>query len=148
MTALQLEPSAHAPCTNTIFGSVFISSLPFARRTSTASQRWKRLFLRFLSRNSTLYFSKVPSLHFLLFLSHQRNLQIGGPVFRLVKSTTVNVFAPIKKHVVVDVNEVVVDIGLSFDQTKQRKAFSSQVLHDIDLPRVEASTWKSVRDSG
>src|SRR5437588_2912137 len=84
------------------------------------------------------YFSKVPSLHLLLLLSHQRNLQIGGPVFRLVKSTTVNVFAPIKKHVVVDVNEVVVDIGLSFDQAKQRKAFSSQVLHDIDLPRVEA----------
>src|SRR5213082_310733 len=57
------------------------------------------------------YFPEVPSLHFLLLLSHQRNLQIGGPVFRLVKSTTVNVFAPIKKHVVVDVNEVVVDIG-------------------------------------
>src|SRR5438270_12887373 len=56
MTALQLEPSAQAPCTNTIFGSVFTSSLPFARRTSTASQRWKRLFLRFLSRNAALPF--------------------------------------------------------------------------------------------
>src|SRR5260370_151512 len=47
-----------------------------------------------------------------LCLSHQRNLQIGEPVFRLVKSTTVNVFTPIKKHVVVNVNEVVVDIRL------------------------------------
>src|SRR5437588_11686817 len=148
MTALQLEPSAQAPCTSTIFGSVFISSLPFARRTSTASQIWKRLFLRFLSRNSTLYFSKVPSLHFLLLLSHQWNLQIGGPVFRLVKSTTVHVFAPIKKHAVVDIDEVVVDIGLSLDKAKQRKGFSCDVLHDIDFPRVEASTWKSVRDSG
>src|SRR5258708_26720069 len=70
MTALQLEPSAQAPCTNTIFGSVFTSSLPFARRTSTASQRWKRLFLRFLSRNSTLYFSKVPSLHLTTYFVH------------------------------------------------------------------------------
>src|SRR6266480_3336793 len=58
MTALQLEPSAQAPCTNTIFESVFISSLPFARSTSTASQRWKRLFLRFLSRNAALPFLK------------------------------------------------------------------------------------------
>src|SRR5919201_2329917 len=32
MTALQLEPSAQAPCTNTIFGSVFTSSLPFPNR--------------------------------------------------------------------------------------------------------------------
>src|SRR5260370_42452470 len=70
MTVLQLEPSAQAPCTNTIFGSVFISSLPFARRTSTASQRWKRLFLRFLSRNSTLYFSTVPSLHLTPYFVH------------------------------------------------------------------------------
>src|SRR5258707_15565183 len=59
MTALQLEPSAQAPCTNTIFGSVFTSSLPFARSTSTASQRWKRLFLRFLSRNAALPFSHL-----------------------------------------------------------------------------------------
>src|ERR1700687_3727204 len=84
---------------------------------------------------------------FLLLLSHQWNLQIGWPVFRLVKSTTVNVFTPIKKHVVVDVNEVIVDIGLSFDKTKQRKGFSCNVLHDIDLPRFETSAWKSVRDS-
>src|SRR5437588_11175015 len=103
MTALQLEPSAQAPCTNTIFGSVFTSSLPFARRTSTASQRWKRLFFRFLSRNAALP----------LLLSHQRNLQIRGPVFRLVKRTTVHVFTPIKKHVVVDIDEVIVDIRLS-----------------------------------
>src|SRR5713101_1705594 len=59
----------------------------------------------------------------LLLLSHQRDLQIGRPVFRLVKSTTVNVFAPIKKHAVVDVNEVIVHIGLALDQTKQRKGF-------------------------
>src|SRR5713101_7172332 len=84
----------------------------------------------------------------LLLLSHQRDLQIGGPVFRLVKSATVHVFTPIEKHVVVDVNEVVVDIGLSFDQTKQRKSFSSDVLHDIDFPRVEAICWKFVGDSG
>src|SRR5437899_7091825 len=146
MTALQLEPSAQAPCTNTIFGSVFTSSLPFARRTSTASQRWKRLFFRFLSRNSTLYFSKVPSLHFLLLLSHQRDLQIGRPVFRLVKSTPVHVFTPIEKHVVVDIDEVVVDIGLALDQPKQRKGFPSDVLHDIDFPRPQTSAWKSVRD--
>src|SRR5437667_3428026 len=95
MTALQQEPSAQAPCTNTIFGSVFTSSLPFARSTSTASQRWKRLFLRFLSRNAALP----------LLLSHQRDLQIGGPVFRLVKSATVHVLTPIEKHVVVDIRE-------------------------------------------
>src|SRR5437899_11291898 len=83
-----------------------------------------------------------------LLLSHQRDLQIGRPVFRLVKSATVNVFAPIEKHVVVDIDEVVVDIRLSFDQTKQLKSFSSDVLHDIDFPRVEASAWKSVRDVG
>src|SRR5207248_6878855 len=63
MTALQLEPSAQAPCTNTIFGSVFTSSLPFARRTSSASQRWKLLFLRFLSRNAALPFLKY--LHYI-----------------------------------------------------------------------------------
>src|ERR1700719_2760716 len=84
----------------------------------------------------------------LLLLSHQRNLQIGWPVFRLVKSAAVHVFTAIKKHAVVDVNEVIVDIGLSFDQTKQRKGFSCDVLHDIDLPRVETSAWKSVRGSG
>src|SRR5712692_3553401 len=84
----------------------------------------------------------------LLLLSHQRNLQIGWPVFRLVKRTTVNVFTPIKKHAVVDVNEVIVDIRLSFDKTKQRKGFSFYVLHDIDFPRVETIAWKSVRDSG
>src|SRR3984893_2945599 len=84
----------------------------------------------------------------LLLLSHQRDLQIGGPVFRLIKSTTVHVFTPIEKHVVVEIDEVVVDIGLSFDQAKQRKSFSSDVLHDIDFPRVEASARKSVRDSG
>ena len=93
-------------------------------------------------------FSEVPSLHFHLLLSHQRNLQIGRPVFRLVKRTTVNVFTAIKKHVVVDIDEVIVDIGLSFDQTKQRKGFSSDVLHDIDFPRAQASAWKSVRDIG
>src|SRR5712691_7425476 len=81
-------------------------------------------------------------------LSHQRNLQIGWPVFRLVKSTTVNVFAPIKKHAVVDVNEVVVDIRLSFYKTKQRKGLSHYVLHDIDLPRVETICWKFVGNSG
>jgi len=41
-----------------------------------------------------------------LFLSHQRDLQIGWPILRLVKSTTVNVFTPIKKHVVVDINTI------------------------------------------
>src|SRR6266704_763550 len=66
-----------------------------------------------------------------LWLSHQRDLQIGGPVFRLIKSATVHVFTPIEKHVVVDIDEVVVDIGLSFDQTKQQKAFSFEVLHDM-----------------
>jgi hypothetical protein len=35
----------------------------------------------------------------LLLLSHQRNLQIGGSVFRLVKPTPVHVFTPIEKHV-------------------------------------------------
>src|SRR5260370_1634894 len=83
-----------------------------------------------------------------LFLSHQRNLQICWPVFRLVKRTTINVFAPIKKHVVVDVNEVIVDIRWSFYKTKQRKGFSFYVLHDIDFPRVETIAWKFVRDSG
>src|SRR5579859_7239902 len=83
-----------------------------------------------------------------LCLSHQWNLQIGGPVFSLVKSTTVHMFTPIKKHIVVDINEVVVDIGLSFDKTKQRKGFSCDVLHDIDFPCVEAMAWKSVRDIG
>src|SRR6266853_5005406 len=83
-----------------------------------------------------------------LFLSHQRDLQIGWPVFRLVKRTTVHVFTPIKKHVVVDVNEVIIHIHLSLDKTKQRKGFSFYVLHDIDLPRVETSAWKCVRDSG
>src|SRR5437660_1825070 len=71
-----------------------------------------------------------------LLLSHQRDLQIGGPVFRLVKRTTVNVLTPIKQHAVVDVNEVVVDIRLSFHKTKQRKGFPCDVLHDIDFPRV------------
>ncbi len=52
----------------------------------------------------------------LLLLSHQRDLQIGWPVFRFVKSTTVNVFASIKQHAVVDVNEVVVHINLSLGQ--------------------------------
>src|SRR5713101_3882833 len=84
----------------------------------------------------------------LLLLSHQRDLQIGGPVFRLVKSTTVHVLTPIEKHVVVDIDEVIVDIGLSFEQTKQRKGFSSDVLHDINFPRAQASAWKSVRDIG
>src|SRR5216684_2608626 len=84
----------------------------------------------------------------LLLLSHQRDLQIGRPVFRLVKSTTVNVFTPIKKHVVVNINEVIVDINLSFDKTKQRKGFSCDVLHDIDFPLVETSAWKFVRDIG
>src|SRR5437879_2105567 len=83
-----------------------------------------------------------------LFLSHQRDLQIGGPVFRLIKSPTVHVFTPIKKHVVVDINEVVVDIGLSFHKAKQRKGFSCDVLHDIDLPLIETIAWKSVRDIG
>src|SRR5713101_7353293 len=84
----------------------------------------------------------------LLLLSHQRDLQIGGPVFRLVKSTTVHVFTPIEKHVVVDIDEVVVDIGLALDKTKQRKGFPFEVLHDIDFPRVETITWKSVHDIG
>src|SRR5947208_4778986 len=83
-----------------------------------------------------------------LLLSHQRDLQIGGPVFRLIKSTTVNVLTSIEKHVVVDIDEVVVDIGLSFDQAKQRKGFSCDVLHDIDFPPVEAICWKSVGDIG
>src|SRR5689334_13704677 len=84
-------------------------------------------------------FPEVPSLHFLLLLSHYRDLQIGGSVFRLVKSTTVHVLTPIEKHVVVDIDEVIVNIGLSFDQTKQRKGFSSDVLYDIDFPRAQAS---------
>src|SRR3989442_14837886 len=83
-----------------------------------------------------------------LVLSHQRDLQIGGPVFRLVKSATVNVFTSIEKHVVVDIDEVVVDIGLSFDQTKQRKGFPFEVLHDMDFPYAQASAWKSVRNIG
>src|SRR5713101_8882361 len=84
----------------------------------------------------------------LLLLSHQRDLQIGGPVFRLVKSATVHVLTPIEKHVIVDIDEVVVDIGLALDQTKQRKGFPFEVLHDIDFPRVETSAWKSVHDIG
>src|SRR5438874_11736877 len=83
-----------------------------------------------------------------LLLSHQRDLQIGGPVFRLVKSTTVHVFAPIKKHAVVDVDEVIVHVRLSLDQAKQRKGFSCDVLHDIDLPLVETICWKFVGNIG
>src|SRR5438034_7710537 len=33
--------------------------------------------------------------------------KIGWPVFRFVKRTTVNIFTPIKKHVVVHINEVI-----------------------------------------
>jgi hypothetical protein len=43
-------------------------------------------------------------------LSHQRELQIGGPVLRLVKRTIVNVFTSMKQHVVVEINEVIVGI--------------------------------------
>src|SRR2546428_11680657 len=42
MTALQLEPSAQAPCTNTIFGSVvFTSSLPFYGLPESSALRAK-----------------------------------------------------------------------------------------------------------
>src|SRR5690349_20492925 len=79
----------------------------------------------------------------LLLLSHQRDFQIGRPVFRLVKTATVHVLTPIEKHVVVEIDEVVVDIGLSIDQTKHRKGFPFEVLHDVDFPRAQTVAWKS-----
>src|SRR5258708_2676863 len=81
-----------------------------------------------------------------LWLSYQRDLQIGWPVFRLVKSATVDVFAAMKKHAVLDIDEVIVDICLPFGKTKQRKGFPSYILRDVDIPRVETMAWKGVCD--
>ena len=52
-----------------------------------------------------------------LVLSYQRDLQIGGPVFRLVKRAAVNILTPIEQHVVVDVDQVVVDISVFVEQS-------------------------------
>src|SRR2546425_11864295 len=143
MTALQLEPSAQAPWTSTIFMCVLLSLVARALLPKVGSA-----IFTFSEQKRCSSSPEVPALHFLLLLSHQRDLQIGGPVFRLIKCAPVHVLTPIEKHVVVDIDEVVVNIGLALDQAKQRKGFSFEVLHDIDFPRVETLAWKSVRDSG
>src|SRR5258707_12713947 len=106
------------------------------------------LVFTFSEQKRCSYFPEEPSLHFLLLLSHQRDLQIGRSVFRLIKSATVHVLTPVKQHVVVNVDEVLADVGLPFDQAEQWKGFSYEVLRDIDFPRAQPLCGKFVRDSG
>src|SRR5229473_5363321 len=105
--------------------SVLLFPFPEQKRCSSFPEVPSLHVTTFLSH--VLSNSRTRTVGACLWLSHQRDLQIGGPVFRPVKRTTIHVFTPIKQHAVVDVNEVVVDIGLSFDQAKQRKGFSFQV---------------------
>jgi hypothetical protein len=50
-------------------------------------------------------------------LSYQRNLQIGWPVFELVKRTAIHVLTPIELQVVGEVDQVVVDISVFVEQS-------------------------------
>jgi len=52
-----------------------------------------------------------------LLLSYQRNLQIGWPVFELVKRTAIHVLTPIELQVVGEVDQVVVDISVFVEQS-------------------------------
>ena len=65
------------------------------------------------SRRNTL----TDGVNIALVLSYQRDLQIGGPVFRLVKRAAVNILTPIEQHVVVDGDQVVVDISVFVEQS-------------------------------
>src|SRR5258707_5327901 len=49
-----------------------------------------------------------------LWLSHERDWHISGPVLRPVKRAPVHVLLPVQQHVVVKRDHVIVDRGLSF----------------------------------
>jgi hypothetical protein len=61
-------------------------------------------------------------------LPDEGDLQVRGSVGRFVKRAAIDIFATVEKHVLIDIDQVVVDIDLWVGEAKRQKGLSFQIL--------------------